>query len=125
MKSSFSVGLNCSRKLHAGVFCKGEKAMNEAGLKKAKMKSLAFPLLAFMLRVLLTLHALGLPCNFCSKSSFEVATQFPFYLHFQPLFDATINIMVVLSFHDRHSHVHEDDGHDDGVRRKYLRRFYL
>ena len=74
--------------------------MNEAGLKKAKMKSLAFPLLAFMLRVLLTLHALGLPCNFCSKSSFEVATRLPFYLHFQPLFDATINIMVVLSFHD-------------------------
>ena len=102
MKSSFSVGLNCSRKLHAGVFCKGEKAMNEAGLKKAKMKSLAFPLLAFMLRVLLTLHALGLPCNFCSKSSFEVATRLPFYLHFQPLFDATINIMVVLSYHDCH-----------------------
>ena len=71
--------------------------MNEAGLKKAKMKSLAFPLLAFMLRMLLTLHALGLPCNFCSKSSFEVATRLPFYLHFQPLFDATINIMVVLS----------------------------
>ena len=87
--------------------------MNEAGLKKAKMKSLAFPLLAFMLRVLLTLHALGLPCNFCSKSSFEVATRLPFYLHFQPLFDATINIMVVLSYHDRHSHLHEDDDNDD------------
>ena len=87
--------------------------MNEAGLKKAKMKSLAFPLLAFMLRVLLTLHALGLPCNFCSKSSFEVATRLPFYLHFQPLFDATINIMVVLSYHDCYSHLHEDDDHDD------------
>ena len=47
MKSSFSVGLNCSRKLHAGVFCKGEKAMNEAGLKKAKMKSLAFSSVGF------------------------------------------------------------------------------